>query len=99
MLAGLPPPIPWSPASFFVPVGDRSARSHIELLVVEALVQIGDEFAVAVEQKRRPPLARADIFLACLAPARMRHLRIHVRPEPVFACLQHFPRSLRPLVG
>ena len=68
-------------------------------LVLEALVEVGDVFAVAVEQQRRPPLAGADHLLGRLAPARMRHLRIDVGPEAVFGRLQRLPVALRPLVG
>src|SRR5258708_40366982 len=55
--------------------------------------------AVAVEQQRRPSLAGADDFLALLAPARMRHRRIDVRPETIFGRRQRFPETLRPAIG
>src|SRR5260370_15046196 len=67
-------------------------------LVFEALVEAGDEFGVSVEQQRRPPLADPEQRVARLAPARMRHLRIDVRPEAVFGRLQGLPISIRALV-
>src|SRR5215468_6195815 len=73
--------------------------SRPQALALESLVEAGDVLGVAVEQERRPALAGADVLLARLAPARMRHLRIDVRPEPVLARLQRLPEALRPLVG
>ena len=55
-------------------------------------------FAVAVEQQGRHAIAFAEHSLGCLAPARMRHVRIHVRPEAVFGGLQRLPEAVRPLV-
>src|SRR5450830_1132792 len=68
-------------------------------LAVHAFVNVGDEFAIAVEQQRRLALAGAYHFLARLAPARMVDLRIDVGPEAVFGRLQRFPHALRALVG
>src|SRR5688500_454672 len=75
----------------------RSSRP--EALLLEALIQMGDVFAVAVEQDRRLALVGADDLLGGLAPARMRDLGIHVRPEAVFGRLQRLPVALRALVG
>src|SRR5690349_20517374 len=66
---------------------------------LEPLVDAGDVVGVAVEQERRAALAGADVLLARLAPARMRHLRIDVGPEAVLGALQRFPETLWPLVG
>src|SRR5262249_36379774 len=49
--------------------------------------------------KCRPPLASADDLFGGLAPARVRHLRIDVRPEAVFGRLQRLPQALRACVG
>src|ERR1044072_8780869 len=64
-----------------------------------ALLDVGAVLGVAVEQQRLPALARADVLLARLAPARMRDFRIDVRPEAVLARLQRFPEALRPLIS
>src|SRR6185312_3391856 len=74
------------------------AESGPEALAFEPLVEIGDVFAVSVEDQRRPPLAGADHLLARLAPARMRHRRIDVGPEAVFGGLQRLPQADRPLL-
>ena len=74
-------------------------RSRPQPLFLQALVQVGDVFAVAVEQQRRLALVGADDLLGRLAPARMRDLRIDVGPEAVFGRLQRLPVALRPLVG
>src|SRR5438270_4510342 len=77
-----------------------AARSSCpETLVFHALVDAGDIIAVAVEKEGRPALARADDLFARLTPARMRHLRIDVRPKAVLCGLQCFPHALRTLVG
>src|SRR5260370_21034609 len=80
---------------------ERSAawRSGEEALLSEALVQVGDELAVAVPDQRRDALVGAEHALGGLAPARMRHLGVHVGPEAVFAGLQRFPIGFRTLVG
>ena len=75
----------------------HDAWSDVEALAFEPLVHVGDELAVAVEQQRRHAIAFAEHFLGRLAPARMRHRRIHVRPEAVFAGLQLLPEADRPL--
>src|SRR5215467_724085 len=74
-------------------------RSRPETFAVQAFVEVGDVLAVTVEQERRPSLAGADDLFTRLAPARMRHLRIHIGPEAIFRRLQCFPHSLRTLVG
>src|SRR5215211_811872 len=75
-------------------------RSHEQalLLVVEAVVHPGDVFAVAVVEERRARLVGAEDLLGRLAPARMRHLRVDVRPEAVLVCRKRLPEALRPLV-
>src|SRR5215510_12877959 len=78
---------------------DSWPLSRPQALFLEPLVEIGNIFAVAVEQERRLALAGADEFLGRLAPARMRDLRIDVGPEAVFGRLQRLPVALRPLVG
>src|SRR5215470_5229799 len=79
--------------SFVSPLRDGSTLTHPttnaglsrpQALFLEPLVEVGDIFAVAVEQQRRLALAGADELLGGLAPARMRDLRIDVGPEPVF---------------
>ena len=55
------------------------ALLYVEPLAFETFVQVGDEFAVAVEHQRRDAIAFAEHFLRRLAPARMRHVaRIQV---------------------
>src|SRR5947199_2433223 len=71
--------------------------SDVEALAFEPFVHIGDILAVAVEEERRDAIALAEHFLRRLAPARMRHLRIHVRPESIFARLQLLPETDRAL--
>src|SRR5947209_1362924 len=71
----------------------HDAWSDVEALAFEPLVHVGDELAVAVEQERRHAIALAEHFLGRLAPARMRHRRIHVCPETVFAGLQLLPEA------
>src|SRR5258706_15029900 len=68
-------------------------------LTLESRVHARHIVAVAVERRRRPPLAGADDFLARLAPARMRHRRIDIGPETIFGRRQRFPKALRPPVG
>src|ERR1700731_4264773 len=72
--------------------------SRPQPLALQALVQAGDLFTVAVVDQRRAALAGADDFLARLAPARMRHGRIDVGPEAVFGRLQRLPHADRALV-
>src|SRR5579885_29522 len=76
----------------------RARCSRPQPLAVQALVDAGNELAVAVEQQRFAPLAGADDLFGRLAPARLRHRRIDVGPEAVFGGLQHFPHALRPLL-
>src|SRR6516165_11976688 len=82
-------------------VGTRSgcARSRPQALVLEPAVKVGDILAVAVEDERRPALIAPDHLFRRLAPTRVRHLRIDVRPEAVFGGLQRLPIALRPLIG
>src|SRR5262252_449194 len=76
-----------------------SRTSGEEPLLVEPVVEVGDGFAVAVPFERRPPLVGAEHPLARLAPARMRDIRVDVRPEPVLAALDGFPERDRALFG
>src|SRR5260370_38557578 len=57
-------------------------------LVFEPLVEAGDELGVTVEQQRRPPLPPPDQGSPRRAPARMRHLRLDVRPPALSGRLQ-----------
>src|SRR5437773_8530039 len=66
-------------------------KSRPQALVLESRVEMRDVFAVAVEQLSWPSLLGDDVLLGCLAPARMRHLRIDVRPEAIFGGLQVLP--------
>src|ERR1044072_6870843 len=81
----------------------RAARfretSGPEAFLLKSLVESRDILAVTVEDHGRPTRLGADVFFARLAPARVRHLRIHVRPEAIFGRLQAFPECLRPPVG
>src|ERR1700719_1193626 len=72
--------------------------SRPQALALEVLVEVGDVFAVTVEQQRRAPAAGADHLFGRLAPARMGDLRIDVGPEAVFGGLERLPERLRPLV-
>src|SRR5262245_11873150 len=73
--------------------------SRPQALFLEPLVEVGNVFAITVEQQRRLALAGADELFRRLAPAWMRDLRIDVGPEAVFRRLQRLPVALRPLVG
>src|SRR5215472_671535 len=77
----------------------KSTASGEEALLFEAVVEVSDELAVAVPFERGPPLVGAEHSLARLAPARMRHLGVDVRPEAVLAALHGFPERYRPLLG
>src|SRR5579862_5681984 len=55
---------------------------HPELLGLQVLVEAGHVFAVAIEQLGRHPLVAAEHALGRLAPARVRHLGIHVGQKP-----------------
>src|SRR4051812_38198736 len=68
-----------------------------QALVLQVLVESGNMLAIAVEEQGRPALVGAEHPFARLAPARMRDLRVHVGPEPVFGGLQRLPERLRPL--
>src|SRR6516162_5792805 len=72
-----------------------AARSHEETLGRESVVEVSNVFAVAVVEQRRPALVNAEDTFARLAPAGMRHLRIDVGPEAVFARLQLLPETDR----
>src|SRR3546814_5949636 len=61
--------------------------------------QAGDELAVTVVQPGRHAAGLAEQRLGRLRPARMRHLRVDVRPEPVLAGLQVLPERYRALIG
>src|SRR5262249_57215394 len=76
-----------------------AAHSGVEALVLQILIKISDELAIAVEQLRRHPLLCPEYALGGLAPARMRHLRIDIGPEAVLRRLERFPEAHRPLVG
>src|SRR6185437_2739446 len=77
----------------------RSRSSAIEGLVLETLVERRDVFAVAIEQQGRAAPVRAEHALGRLAPARMRHGGIDVRPEAVLVTLQLLPEANRLLIG
>src|SRR5690606_26759394 len=79
--------------------GRCAAPSRKELLARHILIQIGDEFSVAVINLRRDPLPAADVAFRRLRPARMRDLGIDVGPEAILGCGQRFPEGDRPLVG
>src|SRR4051794_18041170 len=61
-------------------------------------IEVADEFGVAVEQVCLDLLARGDVALLLLAPARMRHVRIDVRPEAVGARRDLLVEAERPLI-
>src|SRR5688500_13122111 len=71
--------------------------SHIQLFALKPAVELRDEFAIAVVQLRRHLLIAAENALARLAPARMRHVRVHIRPEAIFIAGQLLPEAHRPL--
>src|SRR5919206_1184500 len=73
----------------------RRAASAVKRLAFEALVEIRDLGRIAVEELRRAAFARAEHLLVGLAPARMRHLRVHIGPEAVFLRLDLLPKTLR----
>src|SRR3954465_7017347 len=81
---------------FLARAGDRSGP---ERFAFHAVIQPRYLLGIAVEQQCRTALIRPDQLLARLAPARMRHLRVHVCPEPVLRGLQGLPETLRPLVA
>src|SRR5205085_4311966 len=95
-------PGPQGPGFFFCPSlprsGARERSSHPQALLLEPVIKVRDVLAVAIVQQRRPALLGADILLGRLAPARMRHLRIDVRPEAILGGLQRFPETLRALI-
>src|SRR5690349_4503582 len=72
---------------------------HEELFRLAALVEAGHELAVAVVELGGHALAAAQRLLGRLAPARMRHLGIHVGPEAVLVVGQPLPERDRPLLG
>src|SRR4051794_40559634 len=57
---------------------------HVQLLVAEIGVKARNGFGVSIVKLGRDQIARAEIALHLLAPARMRHSRVHVCPEAVF---------------
>src|SRR6516164_8242832 len=73
--------------------------SGVEPLVLQVLVERGDIFAIAVEEERRHPLVAAEHPLIGLAPARMRHGRVHIGPEAVLGGLDRLPEIVGLLVG
>src|SRR5712691_10899222 len=75
-----------------------SVSSRPQALTLQILIEVGDVFAVAVEQQRRAALTGPDHLLGGLAPARMGDLWIDVRPEAVFGRLQGFPEGFRTLI-
>src|SRR5208282_5921366 len=75
-----------------------AVTSREQALVLEIVVEMGDEFAVAVPDLRRHA-AVAEHALGRLAPARMRHGGIDVGPEAVLARFQILPERFRALVG
>src|SRR6476661_2326148 len=80
------------------PLPPYSGASRPEAFVIQTVVETGDVVSVAIEKERRSPLAGADNLLARLAPTRMRHLRIDIRPEAVLRGLQRFPHAPRTLI-
>src|SRR6516162_10686270 len=75
----------------------HASNSDEKALLFEAVVQVGDEVAVTVPFESRAPLVGAEHPLGRLAPARMRHVGIDVRPEAVLAPLHGFPERYGPL--
>src|ERR1044072_2060519 len=78
---------------------EGSPALHEELFRFAVGVEPGHELAVAVVEQGRDALVAAQRLLRRLAPARMRHLRVHVGPEAVLARLQLLPERGRPLVA
>src|SRR5262245_50836800 len=74
-------------------------HSRPEAFFLQALVEMCDEVAVAVEDQSWPALAGADEFLLRLTPTRVRNLGIHVRPETVLARTDCLPQADWPRVG
>src|SRR5262245_54257349 len=72
--------------------------SHIERLFLQTLVEIGDVFPVAIEEFGGDLVARAEAALGALAPARVRNIGVHVRPEAVLAALNFLPEAHGPLL-
>src|SRR6478735_5681346 len=85
-------------AHYPCPAPTYSSASRPEAFVVHAVVKAGDIVAVTIEQERRSPLASPDDLLARLAPTRMRHLRIDIRPEAILRGLQRFPHAPRTFI-
>src|SRR5882724_1170534 len=77
----------------------KGGRLNEELFRLAVGVQAGHELAVAVVEQGGDALLAAQRLFGRLAPARMRHLRVHVGPEAVFARLQLLPERNRPLVA
>src|SRR6185437_9896310 len=75
------------------------AWSDEQALALQPVIHRRDELAIAVPDQRRAPFVGADDALARLAPARMRHGGVDVRPEAVLAGLQMLPERIRALVG
>src|SRR5881275_1245069 len=58
-------------------------------------VEVPDIFPVAVVELRFHAVARVNQALGRLRPARVRHVRVHVRFERIFSRLQSLPKGLR----
>src|SRR6266849_1159792 len=66
----------------------RSTRLREQPLILEVVVEMGDELAVAVPDQRRAPLVGTEHALGRLAPTRGWHVRVDVGPESILARLQ-----------
>src|SRR5215472_3108635 len=86
-------------ARYSHPIAAYSGASRPEAFVLHAVVEACDILSVAIEKERRSPLSGADDLLACLTPARVRHVWIDVRPEAILRGLQRLPQALRTLIG
>src|SRR5918993_1880041 len=97
--------LPWprGPTSVVARAGAARQRQaavlHEELFRFAVGVEPGHELAVAVVEERGDAVVAAQRLLGRLAPAWMRHLRVHVGPEAVLARLQLLPERDRPLVA
>src|SRR6516225_10761296 len=79
--------------------GDDIAVSGEEALFFEPVIEVGDVFAVAVPFQGRAATVDAEHPLGRLAPARVRHLGVDIRPEAVLIALHGLPERHRALFG
>jgi len=90
----------WLVDQAIAPVDSERHASEVTTQI-HALIQAGDLVGVTVEHQCLAPLgeeAIADVAFTGLAPARMIHLRIHVRVETIFIRRQHRPGVARLLL-